>query len=532
MNLTTAESDYQKLQVERQCFLDEAHRSAKVTIPALFPDNQDIVMRSTPVLLDKPFQSLGARGVNNLSSKLLLTLLPPTAPFMKYELSPLAREQAKEAGGAELTILKGKLARREQRIQAEVDTQGLRVKAYQVLRNLLVGGNCLVYKDPYEGGMQLFQLNSYVCKRDGRGNLLDLIYVEKMARASITDENVLKIISANPELMKPEAADTPVLLYTRVKLEKGKYRSWQEVGKQVVEGSEETHSMATMPWLVLRFTSVDGEDYGHGFVEEFRGDLTSFEQLSRDILFASANAAKVVWAVDPSSPTKASKFIAAPNGGAVSAKADDITAIRLDKGGDMAVGENQMARLERALSADFMLNSSFQREQERVTAEEIRKMAEELDDALGGVFSLLSQEFQLPLARLIEHGLVKSDPSFKALPDEAVRISVVTGLAAIGRGQDLMRLREGLALTAEIATFVPGIVDYLKEADLNERIWTGSGVDTEGLLYTSEEVDDIRAQRQQAAAQQTLGSELAKGAGKVAGTADLNAVIPGAAQAA
>ena len=31
-----------------------------------------------PAILDKPWQSLGARGTNNLAAKLLLALLPPT----------------------------------------------------------------------------------------------------------------------------------------------------------------------------------------------------------------------------------------------------------------------------------------------------------------------------------------------------------------------------------------------------------------------------------------------------------------------
>ena len=36
----------------------------------------------------------------------------------------------------------------------------------------------------------------------------------------------------------------------------------------------------TSPWL-LRFNTVDGEDYGRGRVEEFLGDLKSLEALSQ-----------------------------------------------------------------------------------------------------------------------------------------------------------------------------------------------------------------------------------------------------------
>ncbi|WP_416142518.1 portal protein [Escherichia coli] len=48
-----------------------------------------------------------------------------------------------------------------------------------------------------------------------------------------------------------------------------------------------------------------------------------------------------------------------------------------------------------------MPNSAVQRTGERVTAEEIRYVASELEDTLGGVYSILSQELQLPLVRVL-----------------------------------------------------------------------------------------------------------------------------------
>ena len=55
-----------------------------------------------------------------------------------------------------------------------------------------------------------------------------------------------------------------------------------------------------------------------------------------------------------------------------------------------------MNRIETRLQFAFLLNSSIQRNAERVTASEIRFMAEDLEQALGGIYSILSQEFQLP----------------------------------------------------------------------------------------------------------------------------------------
>ena len=52
------------------------------------------------------------------------------------------------------------------------------------------------------------------------------------------------------------------------------------------------------------------------------------------------------------------------------------------------------------MSYAFLLNTAIQRDAERVTAQEIRYMAQQLETAMGGIYSLLSQEFQLPLVTI------------------------------------------------------------------------------------------------------------------------------------
>ena len=68
----TTRQRYSKLKQHREHFLDRAEECSEITIPSLiqpdgFTDSSDLY---------NPFQSVGARGVNNLASKLLLLLLP------------------------------------------------------------------------------------------------------------------------------------------------------------------------------------------------------------------------------------------------------------------------------------------------------------------------------------------------------------------------------------------------------------------------------------------------------------------------
>lgn len=519
--MSSAEEVYNQRATDRQTYLDEAFKSAKLTIPSVIPDANDIRERAPGIRLTKPFQSLGARGVNNLSAKLLMALFPSSSSFMRYMPSEDVKDAADAEGDGDLTKLQSLLARREGRITTEVETQGLRPKIYQAIRHLLIAGNVLLYKKERKG-VQVFPLSAYVVKRDGTGKLLDLIYVEQMDRESITDQRILDALAKESPL--PEHVDTKdaerktVSLWTRVVLESdGKYHSWQEACREKVEGTDEYFKPELLPWLVLRYTSIDGEDYGRGFVEEYRGDLTSYEQLSRDVQFASANAAKVVWRINPASVLKPKKFIEAGNGTAVLGDKDDVEALRLDKGGDMQVAILTMDRLEKSLSASFLLGSSFQRNGERVTAEEIRRLAQELEDTLGGTFSLFSQELQLPLALLIEAELIRTKDGFEPLPKDSVRVAVVTGLAAIGRNQELERFVTGLNLTAQASQVFPGLADHCEEAEVARRIWQGAGVDTDGLMKSSQKVAQERQERAQANAGTVLGGELAKGAGRAAG---------------
>ena len=65
--------------------------------------------------------------------------------------------------------------------------------------------------------------------------------------------------------------------------------------------------------------------------------------------------------------------------------------LQTDKQYDLRVVVDAIQRFEERMSFAFLLNAAVQRDAERVTAQEIRYMANELETALGGVYSLLSQ---------------------------------------------------------------------------------------------------------------------------------------------
>jgi len=135
-----------------------------------------------------------------------------------------------------------------------------------------------------------------------------------------------------------------------------------------------------------------------------------------------------------------------------------VVALQVDKQADLNTAAQLANELKMQLRHVFLRNSSVQRNAERVTAEEIRLMAEELETALGGMYSRLSEEFQRPfLMRII--GRLKKQGKLPKFPKDVVKIRITTGLEAIGRGQNLGKLERALGSLSTMPEAVSLIED-------------------------------------------------------------------------
>jgi hypothetical protein len=491
---------------ERETYLNRARECAKLTIPSLLPDSGS----NFSTVYNTPFQSIGSRGVNHLSSKLLLTLLPPNSPFFRLTIDDFDLEEM--AGDAEQRgAVEEGFSRIERSAQNEIESSAYRVPVFEALKHLIVTGNCLLYM-PEEGGMRVFHLDRYVCKRDPMGNLLHLITKETLDAKTIPPDARLALGLPSPEELTPETPDKPYELYTYV-CNKGKY--WhvhQEIGNTPIPESYGRYKIERNPFIALRFSRVDGESYGRGLVEEYLGDIRSLEALTQAIVEGSAAAAKVLFLVRPNGTTRIKTVAEAPNGAIVQGDSNDVSTLQLDKFNDFRVALETMNSIRDRLSAAFLLNSSVQRNAERVTAEEVRFMAQELESALGGVYSVLSQEFQLPLVNLILQKLIKQKkmPDF---PKGKVKPQVVTGLEALGRGQDLTKLAQFLEYLAPLGPEV--IAQKLNIDDYMDRLGASLGIDTGGLIKSEEQIQQEQAQAMEAQKAQMQEAQQAQMMGDV-----------------
>lgn len=498
-NEVTAKSRYNKLEGERKNYTDRAEKCAKYTIPMAFPKETD----TSSTNYETPYQSIGARGVNNLTSKLMLALFPPNAPFFRLSLGdevqtalgddPETKQQWEEA-----------LSKIERKIQSYMENHQIRTTMSEALLQLIIAGNVLLFLPPAEGGMRLYRLNSYVVSRDGIGNVIEIVAKETLAYAALPEEaqSLLKDDEVDP--------DKSYEIYTHTYLEDGVFKSYQEIEGEIIGGSEQTYPRDKSPWIPLRLKKMDGESYGRSFVDEYLGDLKVLEALCKSVAQVAAVASNILYLVNPNAVTRISELSKAKSGDFIRGKIEDIQALQVNKTSDLQIASAEIQQIEGRLSYAFLLNSAVQRNAERVTAEEIRYVASELEDTVGSIYSILSQELQLPLVKRFMTQMTREG----AIPDmpegaKGVEPMIVTGIEALGRGHDLNNL-DTFIRYAQV--FPEAFQMNVKQAEILRQIATSLGIDAASVVKSDEEIQQEQMQMQQMQMAQQVAPEVARGA--------------------
>ena len=516
----SCEKRYRALESDRNYYLERARTASRLTLPYLIPvsdepypnDNQTL-----PLL----WNGIGARGVHNLASRLLLALLPPTETFFRFtidEIEMAKNEQQMQAAGAtpeELGRSKSEfdlaLARLERAVLRSIETSNDRVAVHEMLLHLIISGNVLMYVS--DEGLKCFHLNRYVCRRDLMGNPIEAIVCEQLSVESLPS-NARQLLEEEDGEVQGIVDDdvTPeyervVRLYTHIEWEGKKVKWYQEIKDQEIPGSRGTASVSESPWLPLRMYRIDGQGYSPGYVEAACiADLQTAEALSQAIAEGSLVSAQVKHLVKPSGIANPKKLAEAPNGAYLPGNPDDVFTIQVNKAADLNVAAQGLARIEARLAQAFMLADV--RDSERTTAEEVRLQALQIENSLGSIYAILTTEFQQPyvsrkLAILTRRGKLPK------LPEGLVQPVVSVGLAAVGRGNDLEKTARFMTILQQ-SLGPEGIATYVMPAELIRRLAGAMGMDIIGLVKTEEQlVQEQQAQQQAAMVQQAMASGMA-----------------------
>jgi hypothetical protein len=275
----------------------------------------------------------------------------------------------------------------------------------------------------------------------------------------------------------------------------------------MLEGTEVETDFDAPPMWPGGLIPVFGQDWFRGYCEEYQGDLYTSENLASALNDGASAAALSLMFVNPGS-TSIKQVREARNLAVLAGRAEDVSMFRTDKQGDFNFVTQREEVVARRLGQAFLMTSSIQRSGERVTAEEWQQMGQEIDKAMGGLYTSTAQGNQrIIIIRAIKLHEEESK-SLPKVPTDVVNIEVVTGIDALGQTTEAQQLKD--LATAGQQAFPQ---QWEKNADANNyltRMAAAIGLKPDGLIKKSQQVAQEDEQAQQQAMQQEM---LSKGTG-------------------
>ena len=509
-----ASSRYAQGKITRQPYLDRARRISALVMPSLFRPEGTTGQDDFEI----PWDSSGAYLVANLASKVILALFPPGRPPMKLKASRNALIAMAELDSAKQGELKAEIDKGLSMVEHEFvdacEEDADRARLFVAVLKLIVGGSHCLHHRP-NGQLRGVSLDNFVTWRDKGGILLEFVIEDMMSYESMAPDMKGAVVARgyqyDPMAMKTDS----IPVYTWGRLMDGRWHICQEVYGFEVEETRQSLNPEALPYQFLPWMLLDGEDYGRSYAENYEGDFQTVDGLTESITQTAAAVARYVELVHPGGLTKKTAVAQAKNGDVITGRAEDVTTLISGKQGDLQVPASVKQEASVRLAKAFLLNSSIQRQGERVTAEEIRFIAQELEDGLGGVYSQQVVTLQNPYVRYKLRALMRAK-RITQLPEGQVSVSIITGMAALGRAAEMQALDAWLGGGIQLfgpeqlfATLGPkAIRTYMT------RRAAALGVSTEGLLPTPKEAEELDAQQQQQMLLKTLGPEIIKQAGQ------------------
>ena len=482
MNISAA-AEYKKMEDTRQPFQSRAEEASKLTLPQLYPTVDDTSITTYPT----PYQSLGARGVNNLANKMILSLFPPATAFFKLGANQLQKEQSGVSDGD----MQNAMYIIEKAIVNEMEVSQLRSTLVDIIKQGVVGGSSVLYV-PTEGKPKQYNLKQFGVKRSKSGTVIKMVVKEKINFLELPVDVRSSLVDLDE---KELSGEKDLDLYTLiVRDENDMYQVIQEIKGEKIQGTQASYKENELPYVFVPFVDRN-EDYGRSYVEDFIGDLQSYEGLRQAILEASAESARLIYLVKPNAILTPKKLQKARSGDVISGNPDDVKVLQADKRLDVGMAQQEAETLRTDLATVFLLDSAVRRNAERVTAEEIRKVSEELEVALGGIYSTLANVLQEPLVRLYLKRLVKKG-LIKDILKDSLELEITTGSAALGRGTEFRAIQSFLGAAAEMLG-PEGLSQYLNVSEALNRMAYSLDVNTGDLIKTQEQLQMEQQQAQQ-----------------------------------
>lgn len=483
---------WEKFSTKRSSFLDRAKHYARLTLPYLLNDQHDNTSSQNG------WQGTGAQATNHLANKLAQVLFPAQRSFFRVDLTEKG-EQALAKNGMDKTKFASLFARLEANAMKTLETRQFRPSMVEAFKHLIVSGNCLLFK-PEKGNICAIPMNHYVVNRDASGNLLDIIMLQKKALRTF-DAATRMAIEVGMKGKKCKE-DDEVKLYTHATLKEDGMWEVSQSADDIPVGKVSCVKEEKLPFIVLTWKRSYGEDWGRPLAEDYSGDLFVIQFLSEAVARGAALMADIKYLIRPGAQTDIEHFVNSGTGEVITGVEEDIHIVTLGKYADFTPISAVLEVYTRRIGVVFMMEALTRRDAERVTAVEIQRDALEIEQNMGGVYSLFAKTMQMPIALWALQELGKS------FTTELVDPVIVTGIEALGRMAELDKLAnfaQYVALPAQWPEPAQRAIDWPKYLD-----WIRGQISAElPFLKDEETLKQEEAQMQEQLQEQQLNQGVA-----------------------
>ncbi len=491
--------------------IERSEEYARWTIPAVMPpegfEGQEQSKGNVPT---------GARLVNHLANRIVEVLFPISRPFFTVAMTPEAKMEVEQELGEQQSGEMAEAVRDATSRLEEVAIRKLKLTEYRPVailaaKHLIVTGNVLLRRME-DGSRVVYPVNRYGVERDILGAERKVVLCEKKRFSTFDEETQQSIREVHPNV-KDEDDMELLTMYEYV----GKRWKITQEADSVPLDTETYLNDADYDLLVLDWSLHPGEHYGRGLVEDYATTFHNVDVCTEALMDLTAIVADIKFLVRPGSPLSMdlAALNAAPRGTYWPGNAEDISVPEMRARGDLGTINELISKWEGELAQAFLMSNV--RDAERVTAAEIRMLANELESAFGGLYSQLAQSWQ---QREAEYAISQVDFAAEIGKDSSTfEVLVTTGLESLSReGQiDNLRLAVGdLQMMEAVPEDIRGAMNPLRFAKF---VFTNRSVDLQAFLNTPEE---MQANQEAAMAeagrmqQQQGAANVAEHAGKAA----------------
>lgn len=492
---TTAKARYQTLKAIRKNVEDRAEKYAEWTIPNIFPDSTSQDSNA----LTKYLNSIGAEALNNLTNKLLLALFSPGTPFFRVELTPKAKQDAMLSLGLEQEVeLDVILSRIEKECMKLLGRKGLRSAMFTTIQQIIVTGNALVYYPPDpDTPVTVYTLRDYVIDRDSFNNVKEILVEDRRVYKTLPDETKAMLTTG-----KTYKDDDEVCYYIWIQ-KKGNRFFLDQYVEDILLTDDDTRGVypeKMLPYFPVSWRLARGHNYGTSLVEEYAGDFKALEILIESFVKGLAVAADLKQLVNPGGMTDIDDLVTSEFGAYVLGRAEDITVPQMNKAADYQIVFQGIDMFSKRIARAFLLSNMVTRDAERVTAFEVQQQINELETALGGVYTRLAAALQEPLAILAMKEL-----DSELTPINGVEPIVITGIDAISRFNEMSNVQLWLQDLGMLNSLPPTALQTLNIPQLGSYMGSSRGVEVDKFVKSEEQIQaeqEAMMQQQMAMQQQ------------------------------